>query len=231
MNMKKLIFAAWIFTVFFTSCEKDENQGSVITLGDYPVKEYYFERNPSVNVWGVGMDFIHAECSQTETDLDYLYLSPDTTNQYDVKFYTVKAYYTDDQGDTKSEGCPAMLLGDGVTACQVGAGISFFDSLTVVTETMINSLVAESTVDYEACKIDGTYDRALLFAAVDQCVIGRSFRSSVLVVPEGQTEQEVQPVYLIKTSESGYVKFMVKQFQGDAPNEKQTLVRWQVISE
>jgi hypothetical protein len=229
--MKNLFYAAMVFTVFFVSCENDDEIETQITQGDYPVKEYYLERDPSVNVWGAGMDFIHAECSLTETDLDYMYLSTDTVNEYDIKFYTVKAYYADDQGDTIAEGCPAMLLGDDVTACQVGAGVDFFDSLTVVTETMVDSLVSEPAVDYDACKIDGIYDRTLLFAAIDQCVIGRSFRSNVLVVPDDQTEEEVQPVYLVKTSEGGYVKFMVKQYQGDAPYQKQTLVRWQVITE
>jgi hypothetical protein len=229
--MKNLFYVAMVFTVFFVSCENDDEIETQISQGDYPIKEYYLERDPSVNVWGAGMDFIHAECSLTETDLDYMYLSPDTANEYDIKYYTVKAYYADDQGDTIAEGCPAMLLGDDVTACQVGAGVDFFDSLTVVTETMVDSLVSEPAVDYEACKIDGIYDRILLFAAIDQCVIGRSFRSNVLVVPDDQTEEEVQPVYLVKTSEGGYVKFMVKQFKGDAPYQKQTLVRWQVITE
>lgn len=229
--MKNLIYAAMVFTIIFTSCEKDEDVKKPITQGDYPVKEYYLERNPSVNVWGAGMDFIHAECKQTETALDYEYLTTESQFPFDIKFYTVKAYYTDDKGDTKNEGCPAMLLGEGVTACKIGAGVNFFDSLTIVSETMLASLVTEPAVDYEACKVNGNYDRTILFAALDQCVIGRSFRSNVLVVPEGKTEQQVQPVYLVKTNEGGYAKFMVKQFQGDVPKEKQTLVRWQVISE
>jgi len=230
MKHHYLVFLS-LLLLTFTACEKEDEELSTISQGDYPVKEYYLERNPSVNPWGVGMDFIHEECQLTSTDLDYLYLTTDTTNAYDILFYTVKAYYTDDNGDTQSEGCPAMLLGENVSAVQVGAGVDFFDSLTVVTEDMTSALRTEPTVDYEACKVDGIYDRTLLFEALDQCVIGRSFRSNVLVVPEGQTEEEVQAVYLVYTSEGGYVKFMVKQFKGDAPYEKQTLVRWQVISE
>ena len=216
----------------FTACEKENNGNKDITQGDYPVKEYNLERDPSVNSLGVGMDFIHDECKLSDTDLDYLYFSPDTTNQFDVKFYTVKAYYTNNAGDTKSEGCPVMLLGKDVTACKVGEGVDFFDSLTVISQEMIASLVSEQEVDYDACKnTEGKYDRTLLFAAIDQCIIGRSFRSNVLVVPEGKTEQQVQAVYLVKTIEGGYAKFMVKQFQADAPNEKQTVVRWRVITE
>ncbi len=228
--MKRILPFLTVFVLFFTACDEDDDLVEIVQ-GDYPVKEYYLERNPSVNPWGAGMDFIHAECSLSSTDLDYLYLSPDTTNAYDILFYTVKAYYTDDNGDTQSEGCPAMLLSDETMACKVGEGIDFFNAFTVVTETMIDSLVSDPEVDYEACKVDGVYDRTLLFAAIDQCVIGRSFRSNVLVVPDGKTEEEVQPVYLVQTTEGGYVKFMVRQFKGDTPNEKQTLVRWQVISE
>lgn len=227
--MKRNLFFI-LLALAFAACEKDEDLIEIVQ-GDYPVKEYYLERNPSVNVWGAGMDFIHAECSLSSTDFDYLYLSPDTTNAYDILFYTVKAYYTDDNGDTQSEGCPAMLLGDEVMACKVGEGIDFFDSLTVVTSAMIDSLTTEPEVDYDACKVDGVYDRTLLFAAIDQCVIGRSFRSNVLVVPDGKTEEEVQAVYLVQSAGGGYTKFMVRQFKGDTPYEKQTLVRWQVISE
>ena len=228
--MKRILPFFMLLAIAFTACET-EDENKPVTQGEFPVKEYYLERNPSVNPWGAGMDFIHAEDKNAETDLDYLYLSPDTSNQYDIKFYIVKAYFTDNVGDTKSEGCPAMLLGEGVTACKVGEGVQYFDSLSLITEEMIASLVSEPAVDYEGCKVDGKYNRTELFAAIDQCVIGRSFRSNVLVVPEGKTEQEVQAVYLVKTAEGGYAKFMVKQFKADPPNEKQTVVRWQVITE
>lgn len=227
--MRRYVAMIPVVAMLLAGCTKDETK--VITQGDYPVKEYYLERNPDVNVWGAGMDFIHAECKLQETVLDTEYLTETTQYPFDVKFYTVKAYYTDDKGEMKSEGCPAMLLGDGVVASKVGTGVAFFDSLTVVTDPMIGTLMAEPKVDYEACKVNGKYDRTVLFAAVDKCVIGRSFRSNVLVIPAGKTEHEAQSVYLIKTKEGGYAKFMVKQFQGEKPKEKQTLVRWQVIAE
>ncbi len=230
--MKKSIYVLIVLVLALASCEDSGKEDTIISQGDYPVKEYYLERNPNTNPWGVGMDFIHDECSLEETELDYMYLTEDSVNQYDIDFYTVKAYYTDDNGDTQSEGCPAMLLGEGVTACKIGEGIDFFDSLLTVTEEMIGSLVTEQEVDYEACKNeDGKYDRELLFAALEECVIGQSFRGNILEIPDGKTEEEVQAVYLIKTAEEGYTKFMVRQFKGEIPNEKQTLVRWQVISE
>lgn len=229
MNRSVIVMAA--ISLLILSCEKDDEK-KLIMQGDYPVKEYYLERSPNVNVWGAGIDMIHAECKSEETTMDYEYLTLDSQFPFDIKFYTVKAYYSNNLGDIVSEGCPAMLLSGDVSACKIGEGVRFFDSLTVVTKDMLGSLRTEPAVDYEACKNNtDNYDRDLLFAAIDQCVIGRSFRSNVLVVPDGKTEQEVQAVYLVKTKEGGYAKFMVKQFQGDKPKEKQTLVRWQVISE
>lgn len=230
--MKQITFLlATIAIIVLTSCE-EEKATKNITLGDYPVKEYYFERSPNVNPWGVGMDLIHQECNLTDTELDYLYRSEDSTNIYDLLFYTVKVYFTDDKGDTKAEGCPAILLGDNVTACQVGKGIAYFDSLTIVTKEMTVSLVSEPEINFENCKNSaGKYDRDLIFKAYEPCVIGQRFRSDILIVPQNKTEEQEQPVFLIKTSEGGYVKFMVKQFKGDAPHEKQSLMHWQVISE
>lgn len=229
--MKRTFIMLAVLAEVLTSCENKDDD-IIIVQGNYPVKEYYLERNPNTNPWGAAMDFIHDECTLTETALDFLYLSPDTTSSYDIKLYTVKAYFTDENGDTQSEGCPAMLLGTGVSACKVGAGIAFFDSLTLVSDDILDRLTTEPGVDYEACKnSSGNYERELLYAAIDQCIIGRSFRTRVLDIPVDMTEQEVQPVFLVKTAEGGYVKFMVKQFQGDPPREKQLLVRWQVIRE
>jgi hypothetical protein len=232
-NMKKFkVYFLWAccLSLFVACSENDEI--NPITVGDYPVKEYALERDPNVNVWGAGMDFIHDEVMSTETELDYTYLEETDDFPYDIKFYTVKAYYLNSKGEIAAEGCPAMLLNSTVKACKIGEGVTFFDTCSVITPEMQLAVVPEPVVDYEACKNDtGYYDRDKLLAAIDQCVIGRSFRSNVLEVPEGKTEQEVQAVYLVKTNEGGYAKFMVKQFKGDKPNEKQTIVRWQVISE
>jgi hypothetical protein len=230
-NLLKIgIIALSLF--FMAACSKDEPEVEPIIAGDYPVKEYALERDPNVNVWGAGMDFIHSETKLAETTLDYKYLSETDTYTYDAKFYTVKAYYKTSAGETASEGCPAVLLASGTMGCKIGEGVTFFDSCSVISPEVQATLATEPVIDFSTCKnSDGTYSRDLLFTAMDKCLIGRSFRSGVLVVPDGKTEKEVQSVYLLKTSEGGYVKFMVKQFKGDKPNEKQTIVRWQVISE
>ena len=232
--MKRVNFYLFLMfcSVFIISCSDDEEELKSIVSGDYPVKEYALERDPNVNVWGAGMDLIHVEDKLNETDLDYQYLEETDDFPYDIKFYTVKAYYLNDKGEIASEGCPAMLLNSTVKACKIGEGITFFDTCSVITPAMQLAVVSEPVVDYEACKNDtGYYDRDKLFASMDQCVIGRSFRSGVLDIPEGKTEEEVQAVYLVKTNEGGYARFMVKQFKGDKPNEKQTIVCWQVVTE
>lgn len=224
--MKKVVIFALACSLMagVISCKK-ESADPNITAGDYPVKEYALERNPNVNVWGAGMDLIHADSGS-----DTSYLKATSSFPYDLKFYTVMAYYKDNLGNTLSEGCPAVLLGSGVTACKIGAGINFFDSCKLITPTMTAGLKSDVAFSYDTCKTsDGKYDRTKIFAALDKCVIGRSFRSGVLLVPTGKTEKEVQAVYLIKTAEGGYAKFMVKQFQGDAPNQKQTIMRFQII--
>jgi len=230
--MKQYLSLALVLVGLFTSCQKDD-EPQIINQGDYPLKEYYLERDPKVNIWGAGMDFVHSECKNQETDLDYKYLDASDDFEYDIKFYTVKSYYYTDNNELKNEGCPVMLLSPKTMACKLGEGLDFFTSLTSITEEMIAQLSTEPTINYDDYKDDetGFYERESLFEAVDKCIIGRKFRSGVLEVPEGKSEEEVQAVYLVKTAEGAYVKFMVKQFKPAKPNEKQTLVQWQVISE
>ncbi|MFI3247856.1 MAG: hypothetical protein R3Y39_01855 [Rikenellaceae bacterium] len=231
----KNIFQLFALTsiLALSSCEK-ESVDEPITLGDYPVKEYYLERNPSVNVWGAGMDFIHSECALSDTELDYEYMVEDDDFPYDLKFYTVKSYYYNDNNELTTEGCPTLLFAADTKACKIGEGVDFFDSVVTVTDDMISGLEYDHQVDFSQFydEEEGYYKREELFAEIDEkCIIGRSFRENVLVVPDGMTEEEVQAVYLVETREGGYAKFMVKQFKPASPNEQQTLMRWQVISE
>ncbi len=230
--MKKLLLPLILLASFITSCEDDDIEKTIVQ-GDYPVKEYYLERSPSINVWGAGMDFVHSECKSTETNLDYEYMEEVDDFPYDIDFYVVKSYYYDENGDLQNEGCPAMLLSSSTQGCKIGEGLEFFTNLTTITSDMIDQLAYDPVIDYSDYKDEetGFYEREGLFAAIDKCVIGRDFRSGVLEIPDGMTEEEVQPVYLIKTSEGAYVKFMVRTYKPAKPNEKQTIVHWQVISE
>ena len=96
---------------------------------------------------------------------------------------------------------------------------------------MIDGLTDDGEYNLDSCKVDGLYDRDLVMAAYDVCVIGNKFRTRVLEIPEGSEEKDLQPVFLVKTLEGGYVKFMVKQFKGDGADKQKTIVQWQVMSE
>lgn len=230
--MKKLILLIPVLALFLISCEEDESFTPIVQ-GEYPVKEYFLERDPKVNVWGAGLDLSHSESQMTETDLDYIYMTDSSDFDYDLNFYAVKAISYSDNGDTKIAGVPALLLSPDTKACKLGEGVDFFDSLTVITEDMLALLAYEPVVDYSILLDTGGvyYDYDLLYDALSSCIIGDDFRGTELVIPEGKTEMEVQAVYLIETAEQAYVKFMVKQFKPAQPNSKQTLIRWQVISE
>jgi len=177
------------------------------------------------------LNFINSENNKESSDLDIRYLVENDTFAYDIKYYTVKAYFNDSSGNLKSEGCPAMLLSPNSRGCQVGVGIDFFSSYTVAAQTDINKLDYEPMVNYASCLNErGQYDRDLLFVEIEKCIIGQRFRAGRLVIPEGKTELDVQPVFLIETADKGYVKFMVKRFKGDPPNEQKTTVIWQILS-
>lgn len=230
--MKKLTTVILItLSTLWVACD-DSHENTTIVQGDYPVKECYIERSPSVNAWGAEMDFSYTDTSTTARDVDYHYLDEDETFSADVLFINMNAYYSNADGDLVSEGCPALLVHADGLACEIGTGTADFDSLSTISSEVIALLEQDYTIDFATCidSITGFYDRDLLFAAYDQCIIGRSFRTRVLDLPEGATESDMQPVYLIKTAAGAYVKFMVEQYKGSGANKKKTRFRWQVIS-
>ena len=230
--MKKLSTVILItLSAIFVACENGEETRTIVQ-GDYPIKECFLERSPNVNAWGAEINFSYTDTSLTQADLDYHYLSEDETFSADVIFYTANAYYTNADGDLVSEGCPALFVHQDCKAYEVGIGTADFDSLITITNTEIALLEQDYNIDLSICKdsTTGFYDRSLLFDEYDKCIIGRSFRTRVLTIPEGRTESDMQPVYLIKTADGIYAKFMVKQFKGSGANKKKTQFMWQVIS-
>ena len=227
--MKKRI-GLWIMLILMAliACSKSEKTlTGPIEAGDYPAITVALERSPKINRSGAGMDFIH-DASLSDTT----YLSASTPESFvaDVIFYNLMVYFTDDKGDVQSEGCPAMLLHEEAKAIEVGAGVDFFAEFDVITPNMIDLLDYDVPVDFEACKNDsGLYDRTLILAAFDQCVIGNKFRGRILEAPDTETEQDIQQVFLVETVEGGYVKFMVKQFKGTGADKQKTIVQWQVM--
>ena len=225
--LRKLCIPGLVVLILSFACSKDNNIADPVVQGDYTLKVYALERSPKINRTGAGMDFVH------DADLpDTTYYGPNTPEDFkaDAMFYNLMVYFTDENGDTQSEGSPAILLEGTAMAALVGTGIDFFTEFSDVTPDMINNLASDASNDLSLCKnSDGLYDRDLVLATYEQCVIGNKFRGRLIVIPEGGSEQDVQPVFLIKTSEGSYVKFMVKQFKGDGADKQKTIVQWQLI--
>lgn len=230
IRKRLLLFPGLIAVMLLVfSCSEENKIADPAPATVFPVKIYALERSPKINRMGAAMDFIHDE---TTSDTLYLHDEADSEFSPDAVFYNLMVYFEDDKGDIQSEGCPAILLASGVKALEVGAGVEFFTNFDAITGELIASLEPDVAVDFEACKNDsGFYDRELVMAAYDQCVIGNKFRSRVLEAPDDAEEQDVQPVFLIQTLEGGYVKFMVKQFKGDGADKQKTIVQWQVLQE
>ncbi|HSQ41219.1 MAG TPA: hypothetical protein VLM37_02945 [Fibrobacteraceae bacterium] len=191
--------------------------------------DYALERSPKINRQGIGIDFIH-----DSTTLDTAFLDSGRDYSYDLVLYNVMVYYIGDTGDSTSEGCPAILMytsdSVSVAAYQVGKGTDFFDSYTTITAEEIDSLKTDPVVDFDSLHYGAeSIEKDTLMNAYSQLVIGNKFRATVLEIPDGSTEQEEQPVFLVKTREGGYAKFMVYQFQGSGDDKQKTLVRWQVL--
>jgi len=191
--------------------------------------EYKLEREAKINRQGIGLDFVHES-----TGLDTAFMTTDRVFTWDLMFYNVMVYYRGPTGDSLSEGCPGFLLyntgSDSVLATQVGKGLTFFESYNTILPAQIQSLHGDPQVDFTALHYgNASIQRDTLMNAYSTLVIGNSFRASVLSIPEGSTEQAEQPVFLVRTREGAYAKFMVKQFQGEGADKKKTVILWQVL--
>ena len=202
---------------------------SPIVAESHPAVNYKLERSPKVNRQGVGLDLIHGEST-----LDTAFLSAGRSFDSDLIFYNVMVYYKSENGDSTSEGSPAILMytaeTGSVAAVQIGKGTTAFDAYNLILPEQIAALQSDPVVDFAALHYGmESIQRDTLMSTYAQLVIGNKFRASVLVIPDGSTEQAEQPVFLVRTREGGYAKFMVTQFQGDGADKQKTLVRWQVL--
>jgi hypothetical protein len=236
MNTKKILKWLIVGLVAFvaTACEKDDNKPKIADSFDtYDLKEYKAERSPKINRLGYAMDMVHDSTSQ-----DTLYLKGSDTFQYDLLFYNQMVYYTNTSGDVVSEGCPVIYLyidsldiSKSVSACQVGSGTAFFDSYTAVLTSDIAKLANDPILNMADYTVNDKVQKDLLMAAYETLAIGNKFRATILLIPNGQTEEEVQPVFLVKTREGLYAKFMVTAFQGTGVDKQKTAVKWQVFQQ
>ncbi len=227
-DMRTRLYIILIFILMLAfSCSKDDTVTEPEIQGDFSLKTYALERSPKINRTGAGLDFVH---NGEYADTTYFGDSTPEAFVADAVFYNLMVYFEDEKGDTQSEGSPAILLAEEARAMLAGTGIDYFNSFTEITSAMLDSLASDITIDFNSCVNDsGFYDKSLIMAAYDGCVIGNKFRTRIISIPEDQNEEDLQPVFLVQTVEGSFVKFMVTQFKGSGENKQKTTVMWQLL--
>jgi hypothetical protein len=229
--LKRLLFLFLVAALW--ACNKKDDEIEIPTSGDtYEVKNYKIIRHPPILRLGCGMDFVH-----DSTTRDTFYFDGVKNYAYDVMLYNQMAYYQNSTGDWLSVGNPVVFMyidtlhpENSVKACRIGTGTTFFDSIQSVPRNMLDSLKADSPIDFSTLQNSmGYYDRDKSLAAFDKLVIGNKWRTLVLTIPDDKTEQDMQPVFLVETREGMYAKFMCTQFKCDGAYQMYSNFRWQVF--
>lgn len=171
--------------------------------------------------------------------------------QYDLLFYNEFAYTLLSTGDYSPIGFPAIFLYTDPTddsksskAVMVGQGINCFNAFTAdsVTAERIAGLSGDALVnlanyrtEVHTATIDGKimlYDE--IGAYYHTLTIGNKFRPNIGGIFDMDDVSDVaqinyQPVFLIRTREGLYAKFMVTRFKGVGQDVQKMSLQWQAL--
>lgn len=224
------------------------NPGTEYTAATYELKTYKVERHPTLIRYGFGIDIYHTGSVTSDT----LYLKSDSSSyQYDLLFWNEMVYTQLASGDYSSSGYPVMFMytntinGENSTkALMVGQGITYFNSFNAdsITPTRIANLKADPHVDlakYRTTITSGSVNGPVLLASTaaglySSLTIGNKFMPNsggVFTMADASDESQInyQPVFLIKTREGLYAKFMVTRFKGTGVDTQKLTLQWQAI--
>jgi hypothetical protein len=237
-----------IILSLFSSCQQKQEE-LVVSYSDdiYSLKEYKVERHPTLVRRGFGMDIYH----EGDASSDTMYLKSDTsTFTYDLLFYNEYAYTELSTGDYSYSGYPVIFMytdtadsSQSVKAVMVGQGIDRFEEFTYDSiARYVSSLKSDPYIDLSKYRtevhtssVDGYI---LLLDTVStlyaKLVIGNKFRPDIGGVITGvsaEDEDQIyqQPVFLVKTREGLYAKFMVTRFKGIGADTQKLTLQWQAI--
>jgi hypothetical protein len=199
----------------------------------YEQKTYKVERDPGVNRNGFGMDFYHYGSAVADT----LYLKSKTDAfPYDLLFYNSYAYTQTSTGDWTGSGNPVIFLASGAQALMVGQGVAVFNSFTYdsITPTRVSQLASDPAIDTVSTKNSkGFQVESLIRAQYAKLIIGNKFRPNVGGVFSSAADDvnqiNLQPVFLVKTREGYYAKFMVTLFKGTGVDIQKMTLTWQAL--
>ena len=250
MKTQKLLFYNLWIILFLVSCQQETTTTPVVTYNDsiYSLKQYMVQRDPTVVRNGFGMDIYH----EGNSSLDTLYLkSANSTFTYDLLFYNELAYTPLSTGDYSGSGYPVIFMytdtlntTKSVTAALVGQGITYFNSFTKdsITATQIAKLKSDPYINLAKYRTEihtATINGSILLQTTvtslyNSLIIGQKFRPNIggvfnITDVSAEVQIDLQPVFLIKTREGLYAKFMVTRFKGVGSDAQKLSLQWQAI--
>ncbi len=191
-------------------------------------------------------------CTSTGTDTYYEYEGEEYKFEYDLLFYNEYAYAQNYAGDYVYTGYPVIFMytdpedeSNSTKACMVGQGIDCFEAFTYDSVfTYVDSLAADPEVclaDYRTEVDDENVEGSILLKSIIQPVyaslaIGYKFRPNIGGVFEiadvsDEAQIDLQPVFLIRTREGLYAKFMVTRFKGTGSDTQKLTLQWEDLEE
>lgn len=217
--------------------------------------DFYHEGDASIDLHYFHADSLPAwhpnNCADTGT---VVYVQCDGESyiyQYDIMLYNEYWYSKNYNGDYNGSGNPVIFMytdpdaGTSVKAAMIGQGVDCFNSFCYDNiEDFEDSLSADPFIclaDYRTEMHNETVDGTIMLRDTISPVyasltIGNKFRPNIGGVfsiddPSDEAQEDIQPVFLIKTREGLYAKFMVVRFKGTGTTTKKLSVQWQAITE
>lgn len=189
-------------------------------------------------------------CADTGATLYCLYEGENYEFKYDLLFYNEFAYSQNAAGDYNGTGFPVIFMytdptndNNSTKAIMVGQGIDCFNAFTYDSSySYVSSLTADPQIcmaDYRTYlnteTVQGTITlRDSVEPLYETLTIGNKFRPNIggvftLEDVSDEAQVDLQPVFLIKTREGLYAKFMVTRFKGVGTNTQKLTLQWQAL--
>lgn len=171
---------------------------------------------------------------------------------YDLLFFNEFAYTQNYAGDYNGSGYPVIFLYTDPTnannctkAAMVGQGIDCFNAFTYDSiSTYKDSLKADPLINLNALRVEmhtSTVDGTIMLQeSVSNLylslAIGNKFRPNIGGVftmndASDEAQKALQPVFLIRTREGFYAKFMVTRFKGVGVDTQKLSLQWQDLKD
>lgn len=250
MNSQIVNCLLFLLAILLFACQQEEidtNKTIVYSDSIYTLKQYKVERHPTILRNGFGMDIYH----EGDASKDTSYLKSDTASfKYDLLFYNEMTYFPLSTGDYSSSGNPAIFMyadkndaSQSVRAVMVGQGISCFNNFNADSiAKYVSDLKSDNYFnisDFRTVIHSSNVNGSLLLQTTADSlyktlVIGYKFRPNIGGVfnmsdVSDETQINYQPVFLIRTREGLYAKFMVTRFKGVGVDTQKLTLQWQAL--